>query len=239
MILISAIFKKKILSSGMISINEAIRSRKSVRSYLKKSVSLKVIKEILHDASWAPSGTNTQPWNVHVLTGEKLKCFTEKSKKEFLKNSDKLSLERLNYMQKYREPYKSRRRQVGWDLYQILDIKKGDYEKTKKFHAQNYEFFGAPMGLLFSIEKDLGWMSWLDYGMFIQNICLLARDYGLHTCPQAAWGLIYKKANKFLDLKKNFTIHCGMAIGYENEKAKINKLKTYRDDISTFCEFLK
>ena len=222
----------------MISVNEAIRSRKSVRSYLKKSVSIKVIKEILYEASFSPSGSNTQPWNVHVLTGDKLKNFTEESKKEFLSKSNELSLERLNYMKEYREPYKTRRRKVGWDLYQILDIKKGDYEKTKKFHAQNYEFFGAPMGLIFSIEKDLGWMSWLDYGMFIQNICLLARNYGLHTCPQAAWGLIYKKANRLLGLKKNFTIHCGMAIGYENKKAAVNKLKTSRDKISVFCQFI-
>ena len=223
----------------MISVNEAIRSRKSVRSYRKKSVSIKVIKEILYEASFSPSGSNTQPWNVHVLTGDKLKDFTNKSKNEFLRNSDLLTLERLNYMKKYREPYKSRRRKVGWDLYQILDIKKGDYEKTKKFHAQNYEFFGAPMGLIFSIEKDLGWMSWLDYGMFIQSICLLARNYGLHTCPQAAWGLIYKKANKLLGLKENFTVHCGMAIGYENDKSPVNKLKTSRDELSVFCQFLK
>jgi len=223
----------------MISVKEAIRSRKSVRSYLKRNVSIKVIKEILHKASFSPSGSNTQPWNVYVLTGDKLKDFTTKSKKEFLRNSDLLTLERLNYMEKYREPYKARRRKVGWDLYKILDIEKGDYEKTKKFHAQNYEFFGAPMGLIFTIEKDLGWMSWLDYGMFIQNICLLARNYGLHTCPQAAWGLIYKKANKLLDLKKNFTIHCGMAIGYENKKAKVNKLKTNRDEVDVFCKFIK
>ena len=180
----------------MTSIKEAILSRKSIRNFLKKKVNKKIIKEILHLASYSPSGTNTQPWNVHVLTGKKLKTFSEKAKNEFLKNSEKLSLERLNYMKKYREPYISRRRKVGWDLYQILDIKKGDYNKTKNFHALNYEFFGAPVGLIFTIEKDLGWMSWLDYGMFIQNICLLAREYGLHTCPQAAWGLVYKKANK-------------------------------------------
>ena len=221
----------------MISVNEAIRSRKSVRSYLKKSVSIKLIKEILYNASFSPSGSNTQPWNVHVLTGNKLKDFTIKSKKEFLKNSDILTLERLNYMKKYREPYKTRRRKVGWDLYQILDIKKGDYEKTKNFHAQNYEFFGAPMGLIFSIEKDLGWMSWLDYGMFIQNICLVARNFGLHTCPQAAWGLVYKKVNELLELKKNYTVHCGLAIGYENKKAEINKLITEREHIDNFCKF--
>ena len=221
----------------MITVQDAIITRKSVRSFKKTKVSLKLISKILKIASRAPSGTNTQPWNVHVLTGDKLAYFSKEAKKEFLYNSNKLSLERLNYMDKFREPYISRRRKVGWDLYEILDIKKGEFEKTKNFHAKNYEFFGAPMGLIFSIEKDLGWMSWLDYGMFIQNICLLARNYNLHTCPQAAWGLIYKKANKLLKLKKNFTVHCGLAVGYEDTKAKINLLKTDRANLEEFCYF--
>ena len=221
----------------MITILDAINSRKSVRSFTKKKVSNKLIKDILKVASQAPSGSNTQPWNINILTGIALKKFTLEAKKEFMNNSDSLHLERLNYMKKYREPYVGRRRKVGWDLYQILNIKKGDFKKTKNFHAQNYEFFGAPMGLIFSIEKDLGWMSWLDYGMFIQNICLLARNYGLHTCPQAAWGLIYKKANELLKLNKNFTVHCGLAIGYENKKKKINSLKTEREQLENFCKF--
>ena len=123
------------------------------------------------------------------------------------------------------------------NLYKILQIKKGDYKKTKNYHAKNYDFFGAPVGLMFSIEKDLGWMSWLDYGMFIQNICLVARNFGLHTCPQAAWGLVYKKVNELLELKKNYTVHCGLAIGYENKKAEINKLVTERENIDNFCKF--
>ncbi len=221
----------------MISVIDAITTRKSVRSFTKKKVGLKTIKKIISLAAQSPSGTNTQPWNVHVLTGNNLKEFCRACKNEFLKNSEKLSLERLNYMKKYREPYISRRRKVGWDLYNILKIKKGDYTKTKNFHAQNYEFFGAPVGIIFSIEKDLGWMSWLDYGMFIQNICLVARNFGLHTCPQAAWGLVYKKANVLVKLKKNYTVHCGLAIGYENKKAEVNKLITERESIDTFCKF--
>ena len=221
----------------MVTILDAILSRKSVRSFTKKKVSNKIIKNILKVASQAPSGSNIQPWNVHVLTGKKLKYFTCEAKKEFIQNSENLSLERLNYMKKFREPYLGRRRKVGWDLYQILNIKKGDFKKTKNFHAKNYEFFGAPMGLIFSIEKDLGWMSWLDYGMFIQNICLLARNYGLHSCPQAAWGLIHKKVNTLLKLNKNYTVHCGLAIGYENVKSKINTLKTEREKLENFCKF--
>ncbi len=218
-------------------IREAIRTRKSVRKFKKKKISIKIIKEILETASYSPSGSNTQPWNVHILTGKSLKSFTKDAKREFLLNGSKLKLERLNYMEKYREPYLARRRKVGWDLYQILGIQKGDYKKTQQFHSQNYEFFGAPVGLIFAIEKDLGWMSWLDYGMFMQNICLVSRSYGLHTCSQAAWGLLYKKINRLLKLKSNYTVHCGMAIGYMQENAKINNLQTEREKTSVFCKF--
>ena len=120
----------------MISVIDAITTRKSVRSFTKKKVGLKTIKKIISLAAQSPSGTNTQPWNVHVLTGNNLKEFCRACKNEFLKNSEKLSLERLNYMKKYREPYISRRRKVGWDLYNILKIKKGDYTKTKNFHTK-------------------------------------------------------------------------------------------------------
>ena len=136
------------------NVHQAIRTRKSVRKFKKKKVSINLIKKILEIASFSPSGSNTQPWNAYILTGKSLADFTEKSKKEFLLNGNKLKLERLNYMEKYKDPYLSRRRKVGWDLYQILGIKKGDYEKTKLFHAQNYDFFGAPVGIIFTIEKD-------------------------------------------------------------------------------------
>ncbi len=217
---------------------KAIKTRRSIRSFKKKKVLLSEIKKILELASLSPSGSNTQPWNVHVLYGNSLKKFTEEMVNEFIKNGKNLKLERLNYMEKYRSPYLERRRKVGWDLYSLLDIKKGDYKKTLEFHSQNYRFFNAPIGLIFSIEKDLGWMSWLDYGMFMQNISLVCRSFGLHSCPQAAWGLVYKKANKLLKLDKNYTVHCGMAIGYSNDKKKVNNLKTEREKIDNFCKFL-
>ena len=216
---------------------KAIKTRKSIRSFRKKKVLISDIKKILQLAALSPSGSNTQPWNVHVLYGNSLKNFTDEMVKEFIENNKNLKLERLNYMEQYRSPYLERRRKVGWDLYNLLNIKKGDYKKTQDFHSRNYKFFDAPIGLIFSIEKDLGWMSWLDYGMFLQNISLLCRSFGLHSCPQAAWGLVYKKANKLLNLEKNYTVHCGMAIGYENKKDKVNTLKTEREKISNFCKF--
>ncbi len=223
----------------MINVHEAILSRRSVRAFEKKPISLDIIENILKIASRAPSGTNIQPWNVDILTGLALKKFTAEIKNEFLENRNNHSLERLHYMKKFKEPYLKRRRKVGWDLYSLLGIKKGDYKKTSDFHSKNYEFFGAPVGMIFSIEKDLGWMSWLDYGMFIQNICIASRGYGLHSCPQAAWGLFHKKIAEILKIKKNHVVHCGLALGYENIKENINNLRTERESPSEFVTFHK
>ena len=140
-------------------------------------------------------------------------------------------------MEKFRDPYISRRRKVGWDLYNLLGIEKGDYEKTKKFHVQNFSFFGAPVGFLFTIEKDLGWMSWLDYGMFLQNICIAARAYQLHTCPQAAWSQMHDELAPLIKIPDNHLIHCGMSIGKEDKSATVNKLTTERASIEEFVVF--
>ena len=134
-------------------VKEAITTRRSVRYYSSKPVEKDIIEDILKVASRAPSGTNIQPWNVHVLMGEPLKQFTDKAVEIFFDDNLVKKNERVHYMEKFREPYLARRRKVGWDLYNLLGIKKGDYEKTKNFHSQNFKFFSAPVGMIFTIEK--------------------------------------------------------------------------------------
>tara|TARA_Y100001936_G_scaffold250810_1_gene304674 strand:- start:448 stop:1125 length:678 start_codon:yes stop_codon:yes gene_type:complete len=218
-------------------VKEAITTRRSVRYYSSKPVEKDIIEDILKVASRAPSGTNIQPWNVHVLMGEPLKQFTDKAVEIFFDDNLVKKNERVHYMEKFREPYLARRRKVGWDLYNLLGIKKGDYEKTKNFHSQNFKFFNAPVGMIFTIEKDLGWMSWLDYGMFIQNICIAARGYGLHTCPQAAWGQMNDYLSPILGITGKHIIHCGLSIGWENINKKVNELRTVREDLDNFVTF--
>ena len=118
-----------------------------------------------------------------------------------------------------------------------LPKQKGDYEKTKSFHVKNFSFFGAPVGLIFTIEKDLGWMSWLDYGMFLQNICLAARGQDLHTCPQASWGSYHEVVEKVLGLPAHELVHVGMSLGYEDIDAPQNSLKTVREPLKHFAAF--
>ena len=218
-------------------IKNAIISRRSVRKFLSKGINKEIIEDILNVSARAPSGTNIQPWNVHVLTGSARDRICKKASSAFLDPKIDKKNDRLHYMDNFRDPYITRRRKVGWDLYELLNIKKGDYEKTKAFHVQNFNFFDAPVGLLFTIEKDLGWMSWLDYGMFLQNICIAARGYGLHTCPQAAWGQMNNVLSPLLNIQDNHIIHCGISLGWEDENAKVNKLRTVREDINTFTTF--
>jgi nitroreductase len=218
-------------------IKNAIISRRSVRKFLSKGINKDIIEDILNVSARAPSGTNIQPWNVHVLTGSARDRICKKASSAFLDPKIDKKNDRLHYMDNFRDPYITRRRKVGWDLYELLNIKKGDYEKTKAFHVQNFNFFDAPVGLLFTIEKDLGWMSWLDYGMFLQNICIAARGYGLHTCPQAAWGQMNNVLSPLLNIQDNHIIHCGISLGWEDENAEVNKLRTVREDINTFTTF--
>jgi len=219
------------------NVKEAIISRRSIRQFSSKPVNKEVVKNILEVASRAPSGTNIQPWNVHVLMGNSLKLFKEKATSVFLDEKLEKKNDRIHYMENFRDPYITRRRKVGWDLYNLLGIKKGEYEKTRDFHSQNFQFFNASVGMIFTIEKDLGWMSWLDYGMFIQNICVAARGCGLHTCPQAAWAQLHNYIAPILGINGNHIIHCGLSLGYEDKSAKVNELRTVRENIDNFVTF--
>ncbi|MFN0039343.1 MAG: nitroreductase [Burkholderiales bacterium] len=219
------------------NIEEAIASRRSVRAFKSDPVAKETVARILEVASRAPSGTNIQPWHVHVFTGDALTALCDVVLDAFWNEPEKHRNDRPHYLEKMREPYLARRRKVGWDLYGLAGIAKGDREKTRAFHSRNYRFFNAPVGLIFTIDRDMGWMSWLDYGMFMQNICLAARGHRLHTCPQAAWATYHVVIEKHLDLPAEQLVHCGMGLGFEDPTAEVNKLVTMREPLETFVTF--
>ncbi len=219
------------------AVDEAIVSRRSVRAFLPNPVPRETVEHLLEVARQAPSGTNTQPWTVRALSGA--------AKDELCKavhHAHDTEAEKHSYSYKYYpaeipEPYISRRRKVGWDLYGLLDIKKGEREKTHIQHGRNYLFFDAPVGLIFTIEKVMEQGSWLDYGMFLENIMVAARGAGLHTCPQAAWVQYHRVVIDVLDIPDTQEIVCGMALGYEDENAPENTLRTEREPVSGFATF--
>ena len=219
-----------------ISAEDAIRSRRSVRAFLPGKVDLEVVKRILSTASRAPSGSNTQPWKVYVVEGD----VRDRLCAEILQaheTGEEHRFEYSYYPEEWREPHLSRRRKSGWGLYGTLGIQKGDRERMKAQHGRNYLFFDAPVGLFFTIDRDLAIGSWLDYGMFLQSIMVAARGLGLDTCPQQAFAQYHKIIQRRLSIPADEMLICGMALGYADPDAPENQLVTEREPVESFTRF--
>lgn len=225
--------------SPSLSVSDAIASRRSLRAFLPDDVPQTVVESILQAASRAPSGTNIQPWNVYVVKGSKRTRLCEIVSAAFDDPDIKPENEVSYYPDQWFEPYLGRRREVGWALYGLLGIGKGERERTHAQHKRNFQFFDAPIGLIFTIHRDLSTGSWLDYGMYLQNIMLLAREQGLHTCAQAAWAEYHPVIRTELPIPENHIVVCGMAIGKADPHAVENELVTTRVAIKENVTFLE
>lgn len=221
----------------MITVDEAITGRRSVRAFLPDPVSRETVEHILAVASRAPSGTNTQPWKAHLLTGAAKERLSKAVLDAFLNEQGKHDHERLYYMTEWREPYISRRRKVGWDMYGLVGITKDNRAGMIEQTGRNYSFFDAPVGMIFTIDQDMHWGSWLDCGMFLENVMLAARGQGLETCPQAAFANYHTVVRKVLGLPDSDAIICGMSLGKEDTSSVINKLVTDREPVEAFTTF--
>ncbi|VVE26145.1 nitroreductase [Pandoraea aquatica] len=221
-------------------VDEAIRSRRSIRAYLPTPVPQATIAEILSVASRAPSGSNIQPWQTYVLTGQALKRLTSRLLDAFNDPAQRLmhQEEYAYYPREWTEPYQARRRKVGWDLYGLLGIGRADKARMHGQHARNFTFFDAPVGLLFTIDRHLEQGSWLDYGMFLQSVMVAARARGLDTCPQAAFATFHQAIAAELQLPETRMVVCGMAMGYADPAAVENGLVTERAPLDEWAHFL-
>ncbi|QPF76492.1 nitroreductase [Roseateles sp. DAIF2] len=211
-----------------------------MRAFLPTPVERAVIEDILRVASRAPSGTNTQPWQVHVLTGAAKTRLSERIMAVY-DDPEELAThgeEYAYYPREWVSPFIDRRRKVGWDLYGLLGIAKGDKARMHDQHGRNYQFFDAPVGLMFTIDRVMQQGSWLDYGMFLQNIMVAARGRGLHTCPQAAFTQFHRVIAEELGLEPRQQLVCGMSLGYADPAAVENGLITEREPVAGFARFL-
>jgi nitroreductase len=227
------------LFAASTTVVEAINTRRSIRAYLDKPVPAETIRELLTLAGRAPSGSNLQPWKVYVMTGAVLGRFTRALQRAFVSREPGHRREYKYYTEPVFEPYLARRRECGWGLYGLLGIGKGDREKSRAYRARNYEFFGAPAGLVFTIDRRLEQGSWLDYGMFLQTIMLAARGFGLHTCAEAAIAEFPQLVRRELGIDEGEVVICGMALGYADPDAAINGFQPPRlavDEYVKFCE---
>jgi nitroreductase len=220
------------------SIDDAITSRHSVRAFLDQPVSRESIEHILNVARYAPSGTNTQPWQVYVLAGEIKTALSAAILAELEANPEAQEREYEYYPTEWFEPYLGRRRACGWGLYGALGIQRGENARMHEQRARNYTFFDAPIGLIITIERRLNIGSWMDLGMFLQNIMLSARGQGLHSCPQAAFANYHRLIRDHLPVSDEEIVVCGMAIGYRDALAPENIWRTDRAPLSSFTRWL-
>jgi len=223
------------------AVDAAIETRHSMRAFLPRAVPREVLEDILRVASRAPSGTNTQPWQVQVLTGAAKQRLSDRILAAYLDPEQNAAHkeEYAYYPQQWQSPYIDRRRKVGWDLYGLLDIAKTDKARMQHQHGRNYQFFDAPVGLIFTIDRVMQQGSWLDYGMFLQNVMIAARARGLHTCPQAAFTQFHRLIAEELKLAPEQMIVCGMALGFADPEAVENSLVTERAPVAEFARFIE
>ncbi|TAI65593.1 nitroreductase [Bradyrhizobium sp. Leo170] len=225
------------------SVIELLRRRRSVRGFLPKPVSKELIVELLHAAARSPSGTNMQPWRVYVLMGpakDRLirEVLAKREQEPFREKPPKPFGEYDYNPEPLFEPYLSRRRTVGFGLYHLLGVARGDRAASWAIAGRNFEFFGAPVGLIFTIDRSLQHGSWLDYGIFLQSLMLAASDVGLDTCAQAAWRHYHDIIRPLCKVPDNEIVVCGMSLGYGDRDAPANGLVTEREPVENFATFI-
>ncbi len=220
----------------ILDILDAIRSRRSTRAFLDRDVDRAILNAILDVARWAPSGVNTQPWNVAVVHGAAKQRLTD----AILSARNHGATEAPDYHyypSEWFEPYKERRKRSGLALYQALNIGRDDVEKRKESWDNNYRFFGAPVGMLFFIDKRMNQGSWLDLGMFVQNVMLAARAFGLDSCPQASLADYPAIIREELKMDNRWMLACALSIGYADPQHPVNQYRTEREPVDSFTHW--
>ena len=218
------------------NVKNALENRKSVRAFLDKAVPTDLINAVLEQAKNAPSGVNTQPWQVAVITGETKQKLGKKMEETF-RSGTKGEMDYQYYPLDWQGAYKERRKACGLLMYSTLEISREDRARQTDQWAANYRAFDAPVMLLFFMDKVMETGSYLDYGMFLQSVMLSATEHGLSTCPQAALAEYPEIAREVLDYGDDQMLICGMALGYEDTDHLINSYRTEREDLDKIVRY--
>jgi nitroreductase len=220
------------------AIESAIRRRRAVRAFLPDPVEPALVEHLIDLAAQAPSGTNMQPWKLRVI-GPRSRARLEAALVAALDDpASEASEEYRYYPERLREPYLTRRRKLGWALYGLLGITKGDSEGMKRQHAANLRFFGAPVAMMLTIDRDLEIGSWLDLGMFVQTMLIAAQGHGLASCPQAIFARFHPIVRRELAIPADEVVVCGIALGKADASAPANRLAPEREPARAFTQWL-
>ncbi len=221
----------------MADLEASIKDRISIRSFLKETVSEAEVRELLEIARWSPSGGNLQPWKVIVLAGEEKQAVTDLAQKTLMENPGGEADEYPIYPEHLWDPYRTRRYQVGEEMYALLGIGREDKAARYQHLARNYTFFDAPIGVFFVIDRDMGRGQWAHLGMFMQTLALTAHSRGYGTCMQEAWGMVRKSLHAHFGLSEKSVIYCGMALGRPDKSAPVNQLRSKRAQVDEIAQF--
>jgi len=220
-----------------VNVSDAVDSRMSCRAFLPTPVPEATVRVILEQARRAPSGGNLQPWWVHVVTGAPLVQFLSIVRSRLAVTPRGDPPEYDIYPRDLGEPYRTRRYKCAEDMYATIQVPREDKLARLRHFARNFECFGAPVALFFCVDRSMGPPQWSDVGMYMQTVMLLAREHGLHTCPQEAWSHWAKTVGEFLQLPPERMLFAGMALGHRDEEHPINRLRTERAPLEEFAAF--
>jgi nitroreductase len=230
--------ERNVLERYSMNVFEAVASRYSCRAFLATSIPERTIRDIIERAARAPSAGNMQPWRVYARAGKRVEDLVAQLAPRMATELPRgEGTDYTIYPAPLSEPYKTRRFQVGEALYKSIGVPREDKAARYKQYARNYQFFGAPVALFFAREKAHGPAQWADIGGYLQTVALLARGYGLHTCPQQAWVSFNRTVREFLKLPDNLMIYSGMAVGYADESAAINSWRSPREPLDSYATF--
>jgi nitroreductase len=218
------------------NISQAIRQRQSIRAFLDREVSRDTIKKILDTARYAPSGANSQPWQVAVVSGNTRENIAQTLISAFRRGKPE-ERDYDYYPENWQEPFKTRRIACGLQLYQTLGIDRKDQQGRLQQWEANYRAFGAPVMLFFFLDPSLTIGSYMDSGMFIQSVMLAAMEEGVATCAQAALSGHTTLIKDILGYPQETILLCGMAMGYEDKGALVNSYRTPREEVEHFTTF--
>jgi len=221
-----------------VKVSQAVRTRFSARSFLDRPVAAETVRKILDCARHAPSGGNLQPWHVYVAMGDETKRLVRTIKQQLETSPDGEETEYSIYPSPLKEPYRTRRFECGVALYDALGIVREDRVGRRHQFERNYEFFGAPVGMFFCLDRQMGAPQWADIGILMQTIMLLAREHGLHTCPQESWSHWHETVAEFFRIPDNLMLFCGLSLGYLDPDDPVNTMRTTRAEVDEFVTFL-
>lgn len=222
------------------TVTEALRARTSIRAFLDTKLPEALVREILDVARWAPSGGNLQPWKVIAVAGAERDAVVALAKHALTEGPLDEEAEYPVYPPNLWEPYRSRRYLLGEQMYALLGIPREDRPARLRRFQDNYELFGGPVGLFFVIDRRMGHGQWAHLGMFMQSVALAAIERGVSSCMQEAWSAVRGTLGRHFALPEHEVLYCGMALGYADPSAPVNRLRSERagvDEIATFRGF--